>query len=154
MKSSIKTNASGFTLIEIIIVVIIVGILASLAVPKFAQQINNAKAGEAFNMIGAFNRSFDRCYALEEAVASCDAFETEIDMKEPQSDKFAYTIDTTSVTGAAKCAAANYDIALRAESVADATNYIYGCVNAEGDVKPIMVGYGDFANITTKVDNK
>ncbi|NLE65660.1 MAG: prepilin-type N-terminal cleavage/methylation domain-containing protein, partial [Elusimicrobia bacterium] len=40
-------NKKGFTLIEILIVIIIVGILASLALPKLTRKIGEAKAAEA-----------------------------------------------------------------------------------------------------------
>ncbi|MCA9583001.1 MAG: type II secretion system protein [Myxococcales bacterium] len=43
---------SGFTLIELMVVVAIVGILAAIAVPVFSGYVNRAKASEAINFIG------------------------------------------------------------------------------------------------------
>lgn len=39
----VQTNRRGFTLVEIILVIIIIGILAAIIVPKFAGQSDNAK---------------------------------------------------------------------------------------------------------------
>jgi prepilin-type N-terminal cleavage/methylation domain-containing protein len=40
-------NSKGFTLIELMIVVVIIGILAAIAIPKFSQVSKNAKESEA-----------------------------------------------------------------------------------------------------------
>ncbi|HNV23805.1 MAG TPA: prepilin-type N-terminal cleavage/methylation domain-containing protein [Candidatus Omnitrophota bacterium] len=58
---------SGFTLLEIIIVIIIIGVLASLALPKFFQTINFAKSTEALNTLGELKRAADRCAMMSGA---------------------------------------------------------------------------------------
>ena len=52
----------GFTLLELMIVVIIVGILASLAIPRFIGARNRAIKAEAYNMLGAIRSSQMRYY--------------------------------------------------------------------------------------------
>ena len=48
-----RTRRSGFTLLELLIVVIIVGILAGVALPQFNRMTRRARLAEAQNMIGS-----------------------------------------------------------------------------------------------------
>ena len=52
---------SGFTLIEIIIVIVIVGVLSTLALPRFFSTIEFARSLEAMNMMAAIKRAASRC---------------------------------------------------------------------------------------------
>jgi len=56
-----KNNKSGFTLLEVIIVIIIVGVLASLALPRLFNTVEFSRSTEALNVIGGLKRQADRC---------------------------------------------------------------------------------------------
>ena len=47
-----KPNQKGFTMIELMVVVIVVGVLAAIAIPLYGKYINNARLTEATGRIG------------------------------------------------------------------------------------------------------
>jgi len=74
MKCKVRKN--GFTLIEIIIVIIIVGVLASLALPRFFNTIEFSRSTEALNAIGVVKRGVNRCVlAIESAIGIANDYD-------------------------------------------------------------------------------
>ena len=71
----LKNKKSGFTLLEIIIVIIIVGVLASLALPRLFSTVEFSRSTEALNAIGVIRQSVERCALLNDQVyTTCNAF--------------------------------------------------------------------------------
>ena len=60
-----KTNRKGFTLIELMIVVAIIGILAAVAIPGFMQYIKNSKTSEAKTNLNALAKGAYAYYEEE-----------------------------------------------------------------------------------------
>ena len=48
-----RKNRAGFTLVELAVVIVIIGVLASFGVPKFMQSVERSKASESFNFLSA-----------------------------------------------------------------------------------------------------
>ncbi|MFC1623871.1 prepilin-type N-terminal cleavage/methylation domain-containing protein [Candidatus Omnitrophota bacterium] len=62
---------NGFTLVEVLIVVIIIGILAAIGIPQFADSIEKAKGGEAMAGLGHIQTG-EKIYYAENEVYTAD----------------------------------------------------------------------------------
>src|SRR5260370_30268043 len=58
----IRLKAKGFTLIELMIVVAIIGILAAIAIPRFAQMLEKSREGSTKGNLGALKSAVSIYY--------------------------------------------------------------------------------------------
>jgi type IV pilus assembly protein PilA len=58
-----KSVQKGFTLIELMIVIAIIGILAAIAIPAYQNYTVRAQVSEGSSLIGGLETAFDECYA-------------------------------------------------------------------------------------------
>ena len=97
----LKQNKSGFTLLEIIIVIIIVGVLASLALPRFFSTVEFSKSTEGLMSLSALRDSMERCY-LGSAGTYVGCTIATLDITDPGTSpgaRFAYSNGSLSATG-------------------------------------------------------
>ncbi len=69
---TLKHTQKGFTLIELMIVIAIIGILAAIAIPAYSTYTKKAKFTEVVSATAPIKLAIDLCYQKEGALADCD----------------------------------------------------------------------------------
>ena len=70
-----RNKQTGFTLIELMIVIAIIGILAAVAVPQYGQYTKRAKFAELITAISPIKLAFTTCVQTDQAFAKCDEWD-------------------------------------------------------------------------------
>ncbi len=96
-------NSKGFTLIELMIVVVIIGILAALAIPRFMRSTTKSKQSEAkqllkqiYTMQRAYRQEFNAyCFSGATANAAAPAAFARIGVDVMASARYSYAMAAT-----------------------------------------------------------
>jgi len=81
MKKTI--TQSGFTLVELAVVIVIIGVLAAFAVPRFRASVERSKAAESFNYLSAIQAAQER-YHAKQGTYSADINDLDIKFSAPK----------------------------------------------------------------------
>ena len=139
-KSMFLKKSKGFTLMELVIVLVIIGILATIAVPMYSGFIKKAYTAEGISLGGALASAEKVYYAENTAFVDSSVSGTSLIIGNVQTDTasnlyFNTTTSTIKVTHTA-------------------TSYIISMVANSGKAKGItitMTGYSDATQPTTVV---
>ena len=79
MNTEKTKDSKGFTLVELLVVVLIIGILAAIALPQYQLAKDKAKYTQAMNLLASINQA-QRRYVLANGTTTYNFNDLDIDM--------------------------------------------------------------------------
>jgi prepilin-type N-terminal cleavage/methylation domain-containing protein len=83
MLKQLTAKRNGFTLVELAVVIVIIGVLAAFGVPRFLKSVERSKAAEAFAYLTTVRAAQERYQARQGTYAS-DLTQLDIEMQTPK----------------------------------------------------------------------
>jgi len=90
---------SGFTLVELMIVIAIIGILAAVAVPMYGDYTKKAQFGGLLGLVGPYKTATSICVQTKASLTGCTQATNGIPALIANADNAALTADITVLNG-------------------------------------------------------
>ena len=90
---------SGFTLVEIMIAVVIVGILTAVALPSYGSYVMRARLAEAHGTLASLQPKLEQFWANNRSYEGFDDEDLDPQQMPPSTDNFVYTLENAGSAG-------------------------------------------------------
>jgi len=90
---SVVRNRKGFTLVELAVVIVIIGVLAAFGVPRFIKSVERSKCAESFSYLAAIRDAQER-YSAQQGTYANDVAALDIKFAAPKY----FSVGTPSIT--------------------------------------------------------
>ncbi len=142
------SKKEGFTLLEIVIVIIIVGVLSAVALPRLLVAIELSRVGEAEHTIGVIRGSLERCGARIQDITGCNSY-ANLDIDDPTGEPgshFTYAVSIYQSTNPYQYAIRAYRNTTDGGASYTATDHIFYHYNYNGDGNSYFGGSGVYSS--------
>ncbi|MDD5568369.1 MAG: prepilin-type N-terminal cleavage/methylation domain-containing protein [Candidatus Omnitrophica bacterium] len=112
---------NAFTLIELLIVIVIIGILAGVGLLRYGPVIENARSAEAYTVLAGIAAA-EQSYYTENDTYALSFSDLDWYDSTPASDNFTYSLESSYAKAAPKSGSITYYMCFNGTKTTDPTN--------------------------------